>query len=264
MSSYYNEIDPFAARWLRNLIEAKLIAPGEVDDRSIEDVRPDDLRGFKQCHFFAGIGGWSYALRLAGWPDEREVWTGSCPCQPFSKAGKGMGFSDRRHLWPNWNRLIDIIRPPVIFGEQVAESSCLPWIDLVQDDLERKDYACAAFDICASSVGAPHARQRMFWVADSDHGGRFEKGKLALGAEMGEGESSNLSSKTSYAGSNSFWSDGKFIRCGDGSERPTQRGTCPLANGVSGDVERKFSYANAIVPQVAQKFIEAFMDAPHD
>ncbi len=60
-SAYYNEIDPFAAQWLRNLIAAGHIAPGEVDERSIEDVTPDDLRGFTQCHFFAGIGIWSHS-----------------------------------------------------------------------------------------------------------------------------------------------------------------------------------------------------------
>ena len=83
MSAYDNEIDPFAADWLRELIRAGHIAPGEVDTRSIEDVAPDDLAGFAQCHFFAGIGTWSYALRRAGWADDRPVWTGSCPCQPF-------------------------------------------------------------------------------------------------------------------------------------------------------------------------------------
>ncbi len=74
-AAYYNEIDPFAAQWLRNLIAAGHIAPGEVDERSIEDVTPDDLRGFTQCHFFSGIGVWSHSLRLAGWPDDRPVWT---------------------------------------------------------------------------------------------------------------------------------------------------------------------------------------------
>lgn len=87
MSAYYNEIDPYAAQWLRNLMDYDLILPGEVDERSIVEVHPDDLKGFTQCHFFAGIGGWSLAARLARWPDDRRLWTGSCPCQPFSVAG---------------------------------------------------------------------------------------------------------------------------------------------------------------------------------
>ena len=81
MLAYYNENNRFAAQWLRNLIAAGEIAPGDVDDRSITEVRPDDLRGYTQCHFFAGIGGWSAALRLADWPDDRPVWTGSCPSE---------------------------------------------------------------------------------------------------------------------------------------------------------------------------------------
>jgi DNA (cytosine-5)-methyltransferase 1 len=57
--AYYNEFNPAAAAWLRELIVRHLIAPGDVDTRSITEVQPDDLRGYAQCHFFAGIGGWN-------------------------------------------------------------------------------------------------------------------------------------------------------------------------------------------------------------
>jgi DNA (cytosine-5)-methyltransferase 1 len=166
VAAYYNEIDPYAAAWLRNLIDAGHIAPGAVDERSIEDVFPDDLRGFTQCHFFAGIGVWSYALRRAGWSDDRPVWTGSCPCQPFSDAGKGAGFADERHLWPAFFHLIGHHRPAVIFGEQVASKDAMPWLDLVQDDLEAVGYSFGAIPFPSAGVGAPHIRDRLYWVAD--------------------------------------------------------------------------------------------------
>lgn len=167
--AYYNEIDPYAAQWLRNLIKAGHIAPGYVDERSIVDVKPEDLTGFTQCHFFAGIGVWSYALRRAGWPDDKPVWTGSCPCQPFSAAGKGGGFDDERHLWPAFFHLIQQRRPPTIFGEQVASKDGLTWLDLVQADLEGANYTPTAVDLCAAGFGAPNIRQRLFWVADTDN-----------------------------------------------------------------------------------------------
>lgn len=166
-AAYYNEIDPFAAQWLRNLIAAGHIAPGEVDERSIEDVTPDDLRGFTQCHFFAGIGGWSYALRLAGWPDNRPIWTGSCPCQPFSSTGKGAGFGDDRHLWPAFGWLIKQCRPQRIAGEQVAGGRADPWFDLVQNDVERMGYAFGLTPFPAAGVGAPNERERAYWVANA-------------------------------------------------------------------------------------------------
>lgn len=184
-SAYYNEIDPFAAQWLRNLIAAGHIAPGEVDERSIEDVTPDDLRGFTQCHFFAGIGVWSHSLRLAGWPDDRPVWTGSCPCQPFSAAGKGDGFADERHLWPHFFHLIGERRPQHVFGEQVASGNANTWFDLVQADLEGVGYAFGIVPFTSAGIGAPHIRERAYWVAES---AGEQHQKLLPGLEKGNGE----------------------------------------------------------------------------
>ncbi len=152
-AAYYNEHDKHAADWLERLIEARLIAWGVVDRRSIVDVRASDLKGFTQYHFFAGIGVWSSALREAGWPDDRPIWTGSCPCQPFSGAGKRQGTSDERHLWPHFYRLIEQCRPATIVGEQVASKDALAWLDIVFDDLERAGYATGAADICAAGAG---------------------------------------------------------------------------------------------------------------
>lgn len=171
--AYYNEIDPFAAARLRVHMAAGRIMPGVVDERSIEDVRPDDLREFAQVHFFAGVGIWPYALRRVGWEDSREVWTGSCPCQPFSAAGKGKGFTDERHLWPAMHWLVGQRRPFVVFGEQSASAHANDWIDLVQADVEALGYAFGACAFPAASVGAPNIRDRTYWVAHT-HSERME------------------------------------------------------------------------------------------
>ncbi len=186
MTAYYNEFDPYAAQWLRNLIASGRIAPGDVDERSILEVKPDDLRGYTQCHFFAGIGGWSYALRLAGWADDRPVWTGSCPCQPFSAAGKQRGSDDERHLWPAFFNLIRECRPAKVFGEQVAGAAGYAWWDHVAADLEGEGYAAAACDIGAHSVGAPHLRQRLYWMADAERGAAERRGHDLAAAPRGD------------------------------------------------------------------------------
>lgn len=167
MTAFYNEWERYPAAWIRNLIAAGHVADGVVDERSIVELRAADLAA-TQCHFFAGIGGWSYALRLAGWPDDRPVWTASCPCQSFSIAGKGRGTDDERHLWPVVFELVRECRPPILLGEQVASPAGRAWFDAVSADLESAGYAVGAANLCAAGVGAPHIRQRLYFVAVSD------------------------------------------------------------------------------------------------
>lgn len=166
--NYYNEFDPFAATWLEELIKDGVIPAGKVDSRSIIEVTKNDLSGFRQCHFFAGIGGWSLALKLAGWPEDKEVWTGSCPCQPYSTAGKQKGKADERHLWPVWFKLIKECRPTTLFGEQVAAAITHGWLDSIYDDLEGEGYAVGSAVLPACSVGKAHKRDRLWFVAKSN------------------------------------------------------------------------------------------------
>jgi len=165
--AYYNEFDPYAAQWLRNLIAAGHLPPGDVDERDIREVDPSELRGYTQWHFFAGIGGWPLALMLAGWQGKLSVLTGSPPCQPFSTAGDMKGVDDERHLAPVWLGFVQELRPDVIFGEQVANAVTLHnWLDDLFDALEMDGYATGAVISPACGVGAPHVRQRLWFVAD--------------------------------------------------------------------------------------------------
>lgn len=270
MTAYYNEIDPYAAQWLRNLITAGLIAPGDVDERSVVDVSSNDLAGYDQCHFFAGIGLWSAALRRAGWPDDRPVWTGSCPCQPFSGAGKGGGFDDDRHLWPEWERLISECGPRVVFGEQVANKDGLAWLDLVQTDLEAAGYASGAVDLCAAGFGSPNIRQRIWIVAErvGDAGGAGlqrhagngfdgdKPGRVKKEADRSIGKASGFGCHGEPGPTNGKWAGVDWVFCEGDGWRPVEPGLVPMANGDRSRVGRLRAYGNGINVEVASEFIK--------
>ncbi|MBY0484588.1 DNA cytosine methyltransferase [Nitrosomonas sp.] len=166
ISAYYNEFDPKAAAWLRQLIKNGNITPGEVDERSIEEVRASDLVGFDRVHWFSGIGTWDYCLNQSGWGG-KPVWTASLPCQPFSTAGKGLGKSDERHLLPHFLELVRQCKPDTIFGEQVEAAIKHGWLDDLQTNMEAEGYAVGHCVLGAHSIGAAHIRQRLYWVADN-------------------------------------------------------------------------------------------------
>ncbi len=298
--AYYNEWERYPAQWIRNLAAAGHVAEGVVDERSIRDVRAVELVGHRQVHFFAGLGGWSYALRLAGWPDDRHVWTASCPCQPFSTAGKQRGFDDDRHLWPVLFELVRECRPAILFGEQVAGPAGRTWLDAVSTDLEGAGYAVGAANLCAASCGAPHIRQRLYFVAVADADGQRrdgqpvqlrERGPHAAGAQaarcgdVGErlGHADGIGARRIARGGTGTqaavdrargvdghvghdadapgpWGDAAWIACADGKSRPAQPGVHPLVAGTTNRVGRLRAYGNAIVAPLAAEFIGAVMD----
>lgn len=283
MTTWYNDNESFAVQWLRNLIEAEHLPKGVVDDRPIQEIQAKEVSKYEQAHFFAGIGGWPLALKQAGWPKRRRVWTGSCPCQPFSVAGRRGGTTDERHLWPEWFRLIKECRPPVIFGEQLASKDGYAWFDLVQADLEGLGYACGMVVSPAAGYGAPHSRHRIYFVANTTssrcagrekRGQRNQKGKSLFSKRGQNGAPGPQFSEVRYsrfdAGSksnvpqnnlsDSFWANAEWLPCTDGKARPTQPGLFPLAHGVPARVGRLRAYGNAIVIPQAVEFIRAYMD----
>ena len=157
MNVVFNEIDPVACAVLRDCHD------GTVLERSVKDLQSADLAGYERAHFFAGAGLWEVACELAGWVG--PIWTGSCPCQGESVAGKRLGARDPRDLWPDFFTLIAACRPSVVVGEQVDAAVSSHWLDRTASDLEDAGYAFRAVDIPACAIDAPHKRNRIYWVA---------------------------------------------------------------------------------------------------
>jgi DNA (cytosine-5)-methyltransferase 1 len=238
MTAYYNEFDPKAAAWLRELIADGLIAPGEVDERDIRDVTPDELRPFRQVHLFAGIGGWSASLRKAGWADDDPVWTASCPCQPFSAAGARGGFADERHLWPAVYHLATQCGPDVLLGEQSSSKDGLAWFDLVSADMEAAGYAGGALDLCSAGFGAPNIRQRSYfvWMADA---AREQHNRAGGAGSRGRAESPNRRDACRLAYSDGRNASAEGLQRGGEHGQRTQDGSACRVDDTAGP--RQFS-----------------------
>jgi DNA (cytosine-5)-methyltransferase 1 len=246
--NFYNDIDRHAAAWLRELIKQGHLPPGDVSETPIQELKADELRRYTQVHLFAGIGGWPLALQLAVWDPGRPVWTGSCPCQPFSTAGKRKGEADHRHLWPEMFRLIRECKPGTVFGEQVAGRDGLGWFDGVAADLESDDYAAGAVVLDARSFGCPQRRRRIFWVADA--GGTRGPGQV-------KGSDPRPPGHWGWRGKADLQSLGASpFTAGDRWPQPLIRS---VDDGVPGRLDILRGYGNAIVPQVAAAFVKAYL-----
>lgn len=253
---YFNEWKSFQCKWIRRLYPCAV-----VDERDIKEVTPDDVKKYKRVHLFAGIAGWEYALELAGWPESILVWSGSCPCQPFSNCGKREETDDERHLWPEMFRLIKECRPTTVFGEQVSGSAGFRWIDGVSSNLGNIGYAVGVADLSSASVNSPHNRKRLFWVA-------YSEGSTRIRTVMRE----NKRTHNRIPDGLRAWDRFEEIKCpGDNQTRRIEPGTLPMVDGIPSEMGRGSlisrqrsgridGYGNAIVPQLAAVFIRAFMD----
>jgi len=243
--NYYNNNDPFCCQWIENLIDAGVLPDGKVSSRDIRDIPPSDLEGYDQCHFFAGIGGWVHALWLAGWPRSKPIWTGSCPCQPFSIAGKGAGLEDPRHLWPAFRWLIAKCKPEAIVGEQVDGPAGINWCAGIYDDLEALGYNTPKdehgqhelYSLPACSVGAPHIRSRLFWVAQLEPN-RRQRAKRAWVPCVTEGQSKQAGGSIGYGDGGVADTEPQHNRTGQPGSRWRDKPSDGSATGRMADNER--------------------------
>lgn len=291
MPALYNEVEPGALAALAAVMEDGLISPGRIEPRSIKDLTQDDLEGFEQVHLFAGAGSWSHAARLAGWPDWLPLWTASCPCQPFSQAGRRSGTADERHLWPDVFRLVRARRPPVVVGEQVAGKAGYDWFDGVRANLGGAGYRTRVVDIPAAAVDAPHIRQRLYWVAiantaesglqNRESGALGQSGtqpqpeRSDVGVTLGDAIEPRLEGhprdeyrsewravtpRSAAAANGSFWSDHDWLQCHDGKARRTKPGLRLLVDGRIGRIPQWRIAGNGIVVPLAAEVLAALLE----
>lgn len=221
---------------------------------------------------FSGIGGIDLGLERAGWEcrwqvendpycqavlrkhwpdvpkygDVREVTelepveliAGGFPCQPWSHAGLRRGADDERWLWPEFARIVRLLRPRVVLVENVT-GLLDGGLGFVLADLAGSGFDAEWSGLSACAVGAPHTRQRVFVVAYANG----VNGEAGLGSEQ-DGPRSVLSvdHPACPPGNRADWTlatEAEAARDSDGS-----------AGGL--DRLRVERIGNAVVPQVAE------------
>jgi len=265
-----------------------------------------EQKPMKFVSLFAGIGGIDLGLERAGlecvgqveiddyatkvlekhWPNtprirdvrdfqghefgEFDLLTGGYPCQPFSYAGTRGGENDPRHLWPEVNRIIRAVRPKFILLENVPGHLSLGF-GRVLGDLAESGYDARWDCIPAAAIGAPHRRDRVFILANSDsirrlHGqvtqhtterGQYaQRDTSASGATLANSESAKWRTEEPYRVSQAQWT----TKLGERSGKPrpfnnwweTEPDVGRVADGVPGRVDRLKGLGNAVVPQVIE------------
>jgi DNA (cytosine-5)-methyltransferase 1 len=217
-----------------------------------------------------------------------DILTGGFPCQPYSSAGKRLGKEDERHLWPHMLRAIQEIKPTYVVGENVR--GLTNWnggvvFEEVCADLESCGYEVQPILLPACAVGAPHRRDRVWFIATNTNNirqhqcecdnevntskGRInefndiskndEQGNVTNSKNIGQeyalenGELERRRFRESYKRNvwNAFPSQSPI--CGGDDGLPTQ------LDGITFSKWRQESikgYGNAIVPQVAYEIFK--------
>ena len=131
-----------------------------------------------------------------------DIITGGFPCQPFSVAGKQQGTGDDRHLWPEMFRIIKAFKPRFAIGENVRGIVNIQdgvVFETVCTDLESEGYEVQPFNIPAASVGAPHRRERIWFIAvredatnTNGNGEKWNKSQDRQGSRIEQNSSTNV------------------------------------------------------------------------
>ena len=219
-----------------------------------------------------------------------DIISGGFPCQPYSNAGKRLGKEDERHLWPEMLRAIREIQPSWVVGENVR--GLTNWngglvFDEVQSDLEIEGYEVLPFLLPACAVGAPHRRDRIWFIAHSDRN-RLHKRNSAYEIRSTDGRLDALSNINKSYG-NGIITDTNITRIHEQhitsitnkekqftrssfearcfSTFPTEPPICGGNDGLPKELDSiTFSkwrnqsikaYGNAIVPQVAYQIFKS-------
>jgi DNA (cytosine-5)-methyltransferase 1 len=211
-----------------------------------------------------------------------DILTGGFPCQPYSLAGKRKGKEDERHLWPEMLRVIRECSPRYVVGENVR--GLVGWdgglvFEEVCADLEACGYAVQPFLLPACGVGAPHRRDRVWFVAYANDKGRSDGHGQIQGANGEVRQRDDCAQPCNAGGGNASDTEGVCVQRfsdrqgkeqlggGHWSRFPTVPPICGGDDGLPKELDgitfskwRRESikaYGNAIVPQVALQIFKA-------